>query len=164
MIHRTFIAIDISEQQRAEIGQMIDTLKHTRSGVRWVRPENLHLTVKFLGDTDDASIVTIAAALNELSGKCAPFQIELRQISAFSSLKRPDVIWIGVTKSPELGALAAGIEQKLSLIGFKKEDRPYSAHLTIARVKNRRVTMKSMNNKRLCPTRPLAYAMCRRLR
>ncbi|KWT90933.1 RNA 2',3'-cyclic phosphodiesterase [Candidatus Magnetominusculus xianensis] len=133
---RTFIAVDISEEQRAVIGQTVSTLKHTRSGVRWVRPENLHLTLKFLGSIDETSIDKISQVLKELSAGYAPFKMELKTIGAFSSLKRPDVIWIGVKKSLELETLAADIEQKLSVIGFKKEDRPYSPHLTIARVKN----------------------------
>ncbi|MBF0554637.1 MAG: RNA 2',3'-cyclic phosphodiesterase [Nitrospirae bacterium] len=138
MTQRTFIAIDISEAQRTAIAQTIDSLKPLRADVKWVRPENLHLTVKFLGDPDEGSIEKIALTLKELTAVYAPFQIELRTIGAFSSLKRPDIIWTGVTKSPELYALAADIEERLSLIGIKKEGRPFSPHLTIARVKSLR--------------------------
>ncbi|WP_420265514.1 RNA 2',3'-cyclic phosphodiesterase [Candidatus Magnetominusculus dajiuhuensis] len=138
MTQRTFIAIDISGAQRAAIGHTIGTLKPLRADVKWVRPENLHLTVKFLGDLDEGAVDKIALTLKELTAGYAPFQIELRTIGAFSSLKRPDIIWTGVTKSPELDSLAADIEEGLSLIGIKKEGRPFSPHLTIARVKSLR--------------------------
>ncbi|MBF0487058.1 MAG: RNA 2',3'-cyclic phosphodiesterase [Nitrospirae bacterium] len=138
MTQRTFIAIDISEAQRTEIAQTVNSLKPLRANVKWVRPENLHLTVKFLGDLDEGVIEKIALTLKELSSCHSPFQIKLRTIGAFSSLKRPDIIWTGVTKSPELDSLAADIEERLSLIGIKKEGRPFSPHLTIARVKSLR--------------------------
>ncbi|MBF0456715.1 MAG: RNA 2',3'-cyclic phosphodiesterase [Nitrospirae bacterium] len=136
MMLRSFIAIDISETQRAAIGQMVDTLRPLRADVKWVRPENLHLTIKFLGDVDEGLIEKIELTLKDLTTGYAPFQIELRTVGAFSSLKRPDILWIGVTKSPGLETIAADIEEKLSLVGIKKEGRPFSPHLTIARVKS----------------------------
>ncbi len=109
-----------------------------RADVKWVRPENLHITLKFLGDINEESIDTIAQKLSELSANHWAFQVELKTIGAFPNLKRPNALWIGITKTTALEALHRGIEEGMSTAGFKKEDRPFTPHLTIARVKGMR--------------------------
>jgi 2'-5' RNA ligase len=130
--------MDISEAQRVEIGQTIEAFRQMRAYVKWVRPENLHITLKFLGDVNEDSIYTIAQKLTELSAVHAALQVKLKTIGAFPSLKRPNALWIGITKTPALEALHCGIEEAMSQAGFKKEDRPFTPHLTIARVKGMR--------------------------
>jgi RNA 2',3'-cyclic 3'-phosphodiesterase len=135
---RTFIAVHIPDAVRRDISELIGGLR-SRDGadVKWVRPESLHLTLKFLGDVKQGSIGVIGDAIEKAVSAQSAFELELGGTGAFPSPRRPGVLWIGVRRGAEsLSALAGTVESALAGIGFEREKRPFSAHLTLGRVRS----------------------------
>ena len=136
---RAFIAIDISERLQNDLGQVISHLKNAEADVKWVEPHNIHITMKFLGDIDDAQANNIKIVLDETARSYKPFEILPKKIGAFPSFEFPNVIWVGLSESsPELEKIACDLEEKSSAIGFLKESRPFVAHLTLGRARSNR--------------------------
>lgn len=132
---RTFIAIEISPELRAELERTIGSLRSAFGGVRWLKPENIHLTLKFLGDTEIDRIDAVNAILGEVAIRHRPLTVKLGGLGCFPNLKRPRVIWLGIERRQELIALAGDIEEGLAGLGFEKEKRAFRPHLTLGRVK-----------------------------
>lgn len=136
---RLFIAIELEDSIKDHILSFQKELKNSVLGdVKWVERENFHLTIKFLGETPENLIDDIKSILDETSYYFEPFYISLEGFGAFPSLKSPRVLWIGIEEG--LGGLEKVfdfIEKRLVKKGFKKEDRPFSPHLTLGRVKDR---------------------------
>lgn len=134
---RCFIAVDLDEPIRRDLNRLIDRLRPSCPKVQWVRPENLHLTIKFLGEIAPAKIASIAATLDQLCSQCRPFDIQLRGLGVFPPAGPVRVIWVGVEdEDGRLHAAQRQCEAALELLGLSRERRPYSAHLTIARNKS----------------------------
>jgi len=134
---RAFIAIEIPDEIQNKIGELQSSLKKIGGRVSWTRPGNIHLTLKFLGDTDENLIDEIASQLQESVAAIQPFQITIKNVGAFPNFKYPRVLWVGVEGEENRSAeLAAKIEDVMEGSGFKKENRPFSAHLTLGRVKD----------------------------
>ncbi len=109
--------------------------------VRWAKPENVHLTLRFLGNVREEVLGDLHAALEEVCAGHAPFEVELAGLGAFPSARRARVLWTGVGAGfEELGSLAADLDEALSPLGFKREERPYTPHLTLGRVRGRPVS------------------------
>jgi 2'-5' RNA ligase len=133
---RTFIAIEIPKGIQEKIGELQNNLKAVGGRISWTKPGNIHLTLKFLGDTDEAIIDEIASELRLIAKNIAGFKIGVKGTGAFPNFKRPRVIWIGAnSESDRLQELAAKIEDVMENFGFEKERRRFSAHLTLGRVK-----------------------------
>ena len=106
--------------------------------VRWTRPENIHLTLKFLGDIRAETLDGIRTALEEVCAEHAPFDAALAELGAFPSARRAKILWIGVGAGSErLRSLAADVDDAFALLGFEREKRPYVPHLTVGRVRGR---------------------------
>jgi 2'-5' RNA ligase len=107
--------------------------------VRWTSPENIHLTMKFLGDTEDALVPMLRETLGQLVKPLFPFEVEAKGIGVFPSPKKPRVIWSGFDEQSEevLSLLQQALERDLEELGFQKEDRPFRPHVTLGRVKSR---------------------------
>ncbi len=107
------------------------------SGVSWSRPEGIHLTLKFLGDVEETQVASIAESVRIAAQACAPFSLQVDGTGAFPDFRRPRVYWVGV-KEPTgtLTELQTRIETELAKLGFAKEKRAFSAHLTLGRVKS----------------------------
>ncbi|NOZ63108.1 MAG: RNA 2',3'-cyclic phosphodiesterase [Calditrichaeota bacterium] len=136
---RTFIAVEIPQEIRNQIASFQTELKKNGGKVAWVRAENMHLTLKFLGDTEEKLIDEIGEKLKTAVQGKEPFRIRVKGIGAFPNFDRARVFWIGVDEGGEkLAALASQIDKQVSHLGFEKEKRKYSAHLTIGRVKDSR--------------------------
>ncbi len=137
---RTFIAIEIPEGVRQKIAELQAELRSLGGRVSWVKTENIHLTLKFLGDTDASMINDIASQLQRSVAAMAPFEVTVNGVGTFPNVKRPRVIWVGASSKPadQLKLLAARIDAETSRFGFQKEDRPFSGHLTLGRVKDPR--------------------------
>ncbi len=134
---RTFIALEISEEMKGILGQIESHLKYSGADVKWVKPEIIHLTLKFLGEIDDVKAVEVMAALDTVAKAAKQFEITLKDIGAFPKIEHPRVVWVGLGKgAAEAIALAAAIDNALSKIGFAKEERPFSPHATIGRVRS----------------------------
>jgi RNA 2',3'-cyclic 3'-phosphodiesterase len=104
--------------------------------VRWARPENVHLTLKFLGDVREEALDGLSAALGEVCARHAPFDAALVGLGAFPSARRARVLWAGVDAgSDQLRSLAADVDAALAPLGFEREKRPYVPHLTLGRIR-----------------------------
>jgi 2'-5' RNA ligase len=136
---RTFIAVHIPDAVRRDIGILIGGLRRfDGADVKWVRPESLHLTIKFLGDVEQERIGAAADAIERAVSAQSAFDLALGGTSAFPNPRRPSVLWIGVRRGAEpLASLAGEVESALAGLGFERERRPFSAHLTIGRVRPR---------------------------
>ncbi|MDZ7342600.1 MAG: RNA 2',3'-cyclic phosphodiesterase [candidate division KSB1 bacterium] len=134
---RTFIAVTIPADIQRQIAELQAKLKAAGGKVSWPRSENIHLTLKFLGDTDNRRLNEIARGLAQAAATVSPFELKIGSVGAFPNLKYPRVIWVGaVSEGNQLQLLVHNIEEQMSALGFEKERRPYSAHLTLGRVKD----------------------------
>ncbi len=116
--------------------QKTEALREQLPAVRWVPLENLHLTLKFLGDTPSNKISTLETALQEAVSPCQKFDLKAVGVGCFPNPKRPRVIWVGLEGGIDpLKRLVAQIENKIAPLGYPTEKRPFSPHLTIGRVK-----------------------------
>jgi len=134
---RTFIAIRIPQEIRNKIGELQNNLKGIGGRISWIKPENKHLTLKFLGDTDEGVIDKIAAELQKAVENVAAFKVKVVGTGTFPNFKHPRVIWVGAkSEEDQLHKLVVQIENCMENFGFKKENRRFSAHLTLGRVKD----------------------------
>jgi RNA 2',3'-cyclic 3'-phosphodiesterase len=133
---RLFIALEIDEETRAELAEEIALLKRECPRVRWVRPENLHVTVKFLGGVPEPDVPEICRLLAESAAEHAAFTLEIRDLGCFPKIERPRAIWAGCRRgSDEAARLAGTIDQAMHTLGFETERRRYTPHVTLGRVK-----------------------------
>jgi 2'-5' RNA ligase len=134
---RTFIAVQLPDTIRERLAHQIETLApRLPTTIRWVAPESLHLTLAFLGPLDDAQIASAEQATATAAREGPPFSLALTHLGTFGSARSPRVIWAGVTGDiAELGNLQGRLASELELRGFPREDRPFSPHLTLARIK-----------------------------
>ncbi|MBI2218086.1 MAG: RNA 2',3'-cyclic phosphodiesterase [Candidatus Rokubacteria bacterium] len=129
----------LDDAVRGALGRRIDTLGRVAGGVGWIAAENLHLTLKFLGRVDEARLGEIRAALDRAVAGAAPFELRIEGLGAFPTTTRPRVIWAGVADGGRaLGELAARVDAELAGVGFEREARAYSAHVTLGRAREPR--------------------------
>jgi len=132
---RTFLAVEIPRQIRKKINNFIEEEKSKGLPIKWVKFENLHITLKFLGEIDENKKEEITPAIKELCKKYVRFNMNLQGLGCFPDPGNPRVLWIGVQPGHELLIDIAGeLEEKLSQFGFKMEKR-FHGHLTIGRIK-----------------------------
>ncbi len=135
---RTFVAIELDKSIKDGLADLQDQLKAKapKGAVRWVRPEGIHLTLKFLGNVPVERIEGVIKALEEACQGFSPFSLSVGGLGCFPNLKRPRVIWVGVEEpTGELAALQAAIEKALVKLGFQPEERKFQPHLTLGRLK-----------------------------
>ena len=142
---RAFIAIKLSEELKGQIGELQAELKRRAfglDGLGWVRPEGMHLTLRFLGDIAEDQVAALGAMLRDVAAGLQPFALDARGIGAFPDPRAPRVIWLGLQGTPEsmeaLRRMHARIEAGVAGLGFSRESRAFTAHLTLARVRDRR--------------------------
>ncbi len=134
---RTFIAIELDEATQRALASVQAQLKRERgaSAVRWVAPANIHITLKFLGDVVAAQLPAVQAAVTQACAQVTPFTLTLGGLGAFPSAQRANVIWVGAQGQIELAAqLAQRMDEACAALGFAREERPFTAHLTLGRV------------------------------
>lgn len=133
------MAILLPDAVRAALAAEIDRLATRARDVAWVAPENLHLTLKFLGGVEPDRLEQVAAALGAAAAAAGPFELALRGLGAFPSPDRPRVVWAGVhAGGPAVAALAARVEDALGPLDFPREARAFSAHVTLGRIREPR--------------------------
>ncbi len=134
---RTFIAVPLPERILAELGKLINHMKSLNRDVKWVRPDAIHLTLKFLGNLSEVQLTRVFAGMDQLFQKPhGAFSLVAAGMGAFPNNRRPRVLWVGVEGSgvPELLNLQKKIETVLAKQGFSEEKRNFSPHLTVARI------------------------------
>ena len=138
---RTFVAVDIDESVRRRAARLIELLAASVGNVKWVEPQNMHLTLQFLGDVPQTDVHEVCLAVQRAVTACAPFSMSLLGAGAFPHAGRPSTVWIGVDDgAQQLKTLQRCIQQKLKPLGFPPERRAYHPHLTIGRIRRGRVT------------------------
>lgn len=135
---RAFVALKLPESTVSSIKRMQEDLKPYRFPVRWVRPENIHLTIKFFGEITESDIKNIGAVINNCAGNYAPLSLSAKGVGVFPSITRPRIIWAGISgEASLLFALRNDLENRFEEIGFKREARPFKVHMTIGRFRER---------------------------
>ena len=133
---RTFIAIELPATIREELCGLQEQLRSPGLSAKWVFRDNIHLTLKFLGPVESGRLPAINSALEESLADEKTFSFNLEGLGVFPSLSRPRVVWVGIDEGKdELKRIAGKIEDALASIGFPKEERRFSAHITLSRVK-----------------------------
>ena len=138
MALRCFIAIEIPETIRGAIVSSLDSLKKSGADVKWVSPENIHITLQFLGETEEALIPVIKEALDKILLPYSPFYIKIAGVGCFPDARRPRVIWVGTEESQPVINLHGDIAKGMAKLGYREEERNFTPHLTIGRVKSNR--------------------------
>lgn len=136
---RSFIAIELPEELRLELKRLQASLKTGgQSEVKWVDPYSIHLTLKFLGGITLSQVDDVLLAMEEAAAGIPPFQLEVKALGAFPNLRRVQVVWVGLGgEIDKLSQLARQLEDNLADLSFPRESRPFTAHLTLARVRER---------------------------
>jgi len=128
---RIFIGIDLDPEVRVRISRFLEGVEGFAPEARWVRPESLHITLKFIGEQPSERVEAITERLRRVEGNA--FEIRAGGYGFFPTAKAPRVFWIGIHTGPQLAELAESIDIATSELGVPREDRPYSPHLTLAR-------------------------------
>jgi 2'-5' RNA ligase len=129
---RLFVALELPATVRENLGALLESLRAVSPQTRWVRPENLHLTLKFIGEAGETKLAAIRSALAGARSD-QPTTVIFRGLGFFPNEKRPRVFWAGIEASPNLKTLAAEIDRATEKLGIPREQRPFSPHLTLAR-------------------------------
>jgi 2'-5' RNA ligase len=146
---RAFLAVELSQELRAELALVQQELKHRiepelkrETRISWVQPAKIHLTMKFLGDMDEQVIEPLRIALEQAIGSQTGVNLSLERLGAFPRPHSPRVLWVGPSENWEKGAEArrvteihGAIEQACESLSFSRETKPFSPHLTLARIK-----------------------------
>jgi 2'-5' RNA ligase len=138
---RLFIGIDISDGARKAAADHIRQISESFSHIpfRWITPGKFHITIKFLGMTDNQLINPVVEMMDSNAALTMPFNVELVGTGAFPDLSRPRVLWIGIKQlSGDMADLARRVDQRSAELGFESENREFKPHLTLARIRNPR--------------------------
>ncbi len=134
---RTFIAIELPQEIKDFLGRLQTELKATNADVKWVAAENIHLTLKFLGEIDEKKLEKIMEIMQDTAKEINKFQIRISSLGAFPKTDFPRVIWVGIENGDkEVKGIAKELEEKIAKTGIPKEDRPFSSHITIGRTRS----------------------------
>ena len=132
---RLFVAVNLPADERRSIYQAMAPLRDLGAPVKWVAEENLHVTLRFLGEVPEEQAGPIGESLAQAVTAVRPFDVTLGGVGAFPDLGDPRVLWLGVERHPALELLANDVEKTLQGFGFEPELRPFQPHLTIGRLK-----------------------------
>lgn len=134
---RLFVAVPLQDPARAAVAELVETIRAGEPlgrGVRWVRLDGLHLTLRFLGPTPEARVADLAAAVARTAAVSASFGVRISGADAFPPTGRPRTLWLDLDSgTDELAALAGRLDDELATAGWERERRPFQAHLTLAR-------------------------------
>ena len=128
---RIFIALDIDDTIRERIQRFMEGVRGFAPGARWVRPESLHVTLKFIGEKPAESVEEIKRTLTTVQS--SSFDLTFRAYGFFPTVKSARVFWVGIESGPQLATLAKTVDEVVSSLGVPKEDHEFSPHLTLAR-------------------------------
>ena len=143
---RTFLAVFPPASVQQDLAEALERLRQPGEGVSWVRAQNLHYTLRFLGEVEEARIPAVTHAARDAVRGAASFRLALGGAGAFPDFRRPRVLWIGARQGGEaLELLAKSLQEALRRQGFGRADQPFRAHLTVGRVRDAaRPTLKEL--------------------
>ena len=128
---RVFVAVDIDDSIRGRIARFLDGVREFTPDARWVRPESLHVTLKFIGEKSEDDLEKIKQALTTIAADT--FEMNFRGYGFFPGARSPRVFWVGIEGGSKLTCLAATVDETLARLGIPKEEHAFNAHLTLAR-------------------------------
>jgi len=133
---RTFIALELPQEMKKALADLQAELRSRTDCVRWVKPEHIHLTLKFLGPTEEGLVEPVARILSNLAQGVTPFRTQIAGLGAFPNSRNPKVMWVGMPgEQGSLLKFQQQLEDALAPVGFAKEKRLFAPHLTLGRVK-----------------------------
>lgn len=136
---RTFVAVDLPHSLHVQLGQLSSRLQRTGAAVSWVKPDRIHLTLKFLGNIPPEKIDAIRTALQSVASATAAFRLRPSGCGAFPTMKQIRVVWVGLEGDLDaLRFLQERVEAAIAPLGFDPENRPFKPHLTLGRVKGKK--------------------------
>ncbi len=136
---RTFIGVEIEAEVREALAAVVRRLRSTASAAKWVKAENLHITFKFLGDVAPSELEQVFTAARQAAADFSSFELEISGLGCFPNSRYPRVVWAGCSEGSECAAaLAQRLEDGFAALGYEREKRPYSPHLTLARLRDPR--------------------------
>src|SRR5689334_4831235 len=134
---RTFIAIELPEQIKTELAKLQNELRRAQADVSWTKPENIHLTLRFLGEIQERQLEALKRVCAESAAEFAPFRLALKEAGVFPNFRQPRVLWAGLAGELEAAArLQRHLEEGVVSLGFAPGDKPFKPHLTVGRVKS----------------------------
>ncbi|HEY1801764.1 MAG TPA: RNA 2',3'-cyclic phosphodiesterase [Terriglobales bacterium] len=141
---RIFVALDLTPEIRQRLERFVAGVENFAPEARWVRPESLHVTLKFIGEKDVESVEKIKQVFSSIHAN--PITLNFSGYGFFPTSKAPRVFWAGIEAEPELTALAKQIDEATATVGVAREDHPYSPHLTLARAGSQRSAKSSVSS------------------
>ena len=157
---RVFFCFDLQPDLKVQIYKKFSHLRHSTVRVSWVKPENMHITLKFLGEVDERRIEDFKEAAQTAitnAEVASNIKVVLERIGAFPAIERPRVVWIGPASEPQaVISLAAALESQLVGIGFEPERKPFTTHVTLGRVKDQSRSLRELTEL-IQRTPPFAY-------
>lgn len=146
MAIRVFIAIEIDSEIKDKISEYLSKLKRTGADVKWVSPENIHLTVKFIGHIENEALIDLNKVINDAVSGIEPFSISIGNIGAFPNLNKPRVVFACVQEQGNsLFNIYERLDKGVESLGIKKESKKYVGHITLGRVKSQRNISRLIN-------------------
>ncbi len=140
---RLFIAVEINEEIRKKLAEFQNALKKLDAGVGWVAPENLHITLKFIGNIDDGQVGAVVTIIKQTVTHIKPFDLDYTGVGVFPTEKNPRIVFADIVDTGGvLARLHERLDNQLMALGVEHEDRKFVAHLTLGRIKSRRNVMK----------------------
>jgi 2'-5' RNA ligase len=134
---RSFIAVEIPQSLRAKLEEVQRELKRADADVRWVRPESIHLTLKFLGSVSGGELEKLGGSIAPIISSWVPFEVHLHGVGCFPSSRNPRIVWVGIEQgSAEASSLQTAVENRAAEVGFPPETRPFKPHLTLGRIRS----------------------------
>jgi 2'-5' RNA ligase len=136
---RSFIAVEIPPDLKSRMDELQRELRRTGADVKWVRPEGIHLTLKFLGSIHPDDVERISQSIAPAIAGWEPFEVRVQGMGCFPNPRNPRVVWLGMDRGKEvLASLQKAVEEKAAELSFPPENRPFSPHLTLGRVRSAR--------------------------
>jgi len=133
---RSFLAFELSPEMRSTVSRVYEDVRHSRTEVRWVRPEGIHITVIFMGNVREEDIALIGDEMAKVCSDFAPFHASLKGMGCFPNCRNPRVVWIGLEGDIErMSSLRDDLQERLVPLGLKPEKRGFKPHLTLGRFK-----------------------------
>ena len=160
MTNRLFIALEIPDFALDKVISIRDSVYESNRPVFWEPKNKLHVTLKFLGDTDTSHIESIISIMEDISKKYSLIEAEFYKFGLFYRNRQPVILWLGIKKNLALQELFLELDNRISLLGFRKDDREFTPHLTIVRLKGRE-DLKKIYKFIKCPDLALKFNFCK---
>jgi len=164
-VMRAFIAIDLPPEVLVCLDDVSQQLRQelSEAPVRWVPVENIHLTIKFLGDVSESNIDMLTDFLQSIASNVKQFEFSVGGLGTYPKPHRPRVIWVGVEAPPELMTAQRSVESEMSRLGYARERRPFNPHLTLGRVSRHSTNQDIRNIADVIKTQTVGYLGCARV-